>query len=257
MSPSALAGEPGARRVSPLLLLLVILSFFLVFAGVSCNTATTRSTIGSIEASQGVSAAETAQVNACIDGLSGVNILTYSGWQLAFGKDPVIGSVPAACNQSTAAATDTSAANIGPQLLAFLGLISIFLALLFATAGVLGLLAARTRALITAAFAAAAGVLLIVDQLHLRDVLHAKIASTEGSSAPGVLGIASLFNVNAGIGLVVAVAILAVAVLYNLAALIVPPAREAVPTPEPHPPPTLSPPPQASTQAEPPRNGMP
>lgn len=244
MSPAALAGEPGARRVSPLLLLLVILSFFLVFAGVSCNTATTRSAIGSIEASQGVSAAETAQVNACIDGLSGVNILTYSGWQLAFGKDPVIGSVPAACNQSTAAATDTSAANIGPQLLAILGLISVFLALVFAIAGVLGLLAARVRALITAAFAAAAGALLIVDQLHLGDVLHAKIASSQGSSATGVLGIASLFNVNPGIGLVVALVILALAVLYNLAALIVTPASEPVLTPEPpHPAPTLSPPP--------------
>ena len=116
--------------------------------------------------------------------------------------------------------------------------------LLERSAGVLGLLAARARALITAVFAAAAGALLIVDQLHLGDVLHAKIAASQGSSATGVLGIASLFNVNPGIGLVVALAILVLAVLYNLAALIVTPASEPVLTPEPpHPPPTLSTPP--------------
>ena len=39
----------------------------------------------------GDSAAQAAQVNTCINALNGVNILTYSGWQLAFGKDPVIG----------------------------------------------------------------------------------------------------------------------------------------------------------------------
>ncbi|MFZ0181212.1 MAG: hypothetical protein WAL84_15295 [Candidatus Dormiibacterota bacterium] len=242
MSPAALAGEPGARRISPLLLLLVILSFFLVFAGVSCNTETTRSTIGSIEASQGVSAAATAQVNACIDGLSGVNVLAYSGWQLAFGGNPWIGSVPAACQQSGGLPTiDTSSANIGPQLPVMLALVSVALALVFAIAGALGLLAARTRAVITAVFAAAAGALLIVDQLHVRDVLLAKIASSAGSSGPGFLGITSLFSVNPGIGLVLALVILAVAVLYNVAAIIVTPVSEAAQTPEP--PPPLSPPP--------------
>jgi hypothetical protein len=244
VSPAALAGEPGARRVSPLLFLLVILSFFLVFAGVSCNAATIRSTIGSVEASQGASAAQSAQASACVDALGGTNVLAYSGWQLAFGGNPAIGSVPAVCTQSGGLPTlDTSSENIGPQLPAILGLISVFLALVVASSGVLGLLAARTRALITAGFAAAAGALLIVDQLHVRDVLLAKISSSAGSGGPGVLGITSLFSVNPGIGLVVALAILALAVLYNLAALIVTPASEPVLTPEPpHPPPTLSPP---------------
>ena len=36
-------GEPGARRVSPFLFLLVIVCFFLAFAGVSCNTDATKS----------------------------------------------------------------------------------------------------------------------------------------------------------------------------------------------------------------------
>lgn len=244
MRPSALAGEPGARRVSPFLFLLVILSFFLVFAGVSCNTATLRSTIGSIEASQGVSAAESAQESACIDALGGVNVLTYSGWQLAVGGNPGIGSVPGVCKQSGGLPPiDTSSENIGPQLLVILALVSVALALVFAIAGVLGLLTARARALITAIFGAASGALLIVDQIHVRDVLLAKIVSSAGSGPP-VLGIASLFTVNAGIGLVVALVILAIAVLYNLTALVVVPAPAAVVTPEPpHPPPALSPPP--------------
>lgn len=239
MNAASLVGEPGARRVSPFLFLLVILTFFLAFAGVSCNTATTKSALGSIDASQGVSAAEGAQVTACIDALNGVNILTYNGWQLAFGKDPVIGSVPAACNQNNAAGADTSSANIGPQLLAFLALLSVLLGLIFATAGFLGVLAARSRALVTAIFAAGAGALLVLDHFHVRDVLLSKISSSEGSSVPGV-DPASLFNVNPGTGLLVALLILLVALLYNVAALVVgggPPTVATAEPPEPLPPP--------------------
>ncbi len=180
MNLASLAGEPGARRVSPFLLLLVILAFFLVFTGVSCNAAATKSEIASIDASQGLSGAQATQVSECLDAINGVNILTYSGWQLSFGKNPVIGSVPAACNQNNAAGADTSSANIGPQLLAVLALVSIGLALLFASAGLLGLLARRSRASVTAVFAAGAGALLILDQFHVRDVLLAKISSSSG-----------------------------------------------------------------------------
>lgn len=223
MSPRSLVGEPGARRVSPVLLLLVILSFFLVFAGVSCNPTTTRAAISSIDATQGVTGAQAAQVNACVNALGSIDILTYSGWQIAFGKNPAVGSVPAACNQNDAAAADTSSANIGPQFLAFLALISVFLALLTSMLGVLGLIAARSRALVTAIFGAGAGVLLIVDHFHVRDALLSKISSSEGTSIPG-LDPSSLFNINVGIGLIAAVVILAITVVYNLAALIVTPA---------------------------------
>lgn len=243
MRSAALIGEPGARRVSPFLFLLVILSFFLAFTGVSCNTATTRSALGSIDASEGVTAAQGAQVLACINALDGVNILTYNGWQLAFGKDPVIGSVPAACNQNNAAGADTSSANIGPQLLALLALVSVGLGLLIACAGLLGAVAAKSRASVAAVFAGGAGVLLVLDQLHVHDVLIAKITSSEGSSVPG-FDAASLFNINPGTGLVVALAILAITVLYNVAALIVSPAPmvTAIPEPPEPPPPATSPP---------------
>lgn len=247
MSLRSLFGEPGARRVSPLLLLLVILSFFLVFAGVSCNPTATRAAISSIDATQGVTGAQAAQVNACVDALGSTNILTYSGWQIAFGKNPVVGSVPAACNQNNAAGADTSSANIGPQLLAFLALISVFLALLTSILGVLGLMAARTRSLVTAIFAAGAGFLLILDHFHVRDALLSKISSSEGTSIPG-LDPASLFNINVGIGLIAAVVILAVTVVHNIAALIVTPIPAGVgiaDSPE-RPPPEASPPPEQS-----------
>jgi hypothetical protein len=227
VSPRSLFGEPGARRVSPVLLLLVILSFFLVFAGVSCNPTTTRAAISSIDATQGVTGAQAAQVNACVNALGSTNILTYSGWQIAFGKNPVVGSVPAACNQNNAAGADTSSANIGPQLLAFLALISVFLALLTSMLGVLGLMAARSRSLVTAIFAAGAGGLLILDHFHVRDALLSKISSSEGTSIPG-LDPVSLFNINAGIGLIVALVILAVTVVYNVAALIAQPVPAGV-----------------------------
>ncbi len=247
MSPRSLFGEPGARRVSPVLLLLVILSFFLVFAGVSCNPTTTRAAISSIDATQGVTGAQAAQVNACVNALGSTNILTYSGWQIAFGKNPVVGSVPAACNQNNAAGADTSSANIGPQLLAFLALISVFLALLTSMLGVLGLVTARSRSLVTAIFAAGAGGLLILDHFHVRDALLSKISSSEGTSIPG-LDPVSLFNINAGIGLIVALVILAVTVVYNVAALIVKPVPAgvgvAIPDSPERPPPEEPPPPE-------------
>jgi hypothetical protein len=248
---SSAVGEPGARRVSPFLFLLLIFSFFLAFTGVSCNTATTKAALGSIDASAGVTSAQGAEVLACINALNGVNILTYNGWQLAFGKDPVIQSVPAACNQNNAAGTDTSSANVGPQLLAFLALLSIALGLLVSSAGLLGLVAAKSRALASTIFAAGAGVLLILDHFHVRDVLLSKISSSEGSSVPGV-DPASLFNVNPGSGLLVALVILVVLVLYNLAALLIPQPPPDVATTDTPPDLATSDPPEPEPLASPP-----
>jgi hypothetical protein len=242
-----------------MLLLLVILAFFLVFTGVSCNQANTKKALSSIDASQGVTGAQAAQVNACVNSLSGVNILTYSGWQLVFGKDPVVGSIPAPCNQANAAATDTSSANIGPQILAFLALACAVLGLVVSMLGALGLVAARSRALVTAIFSAGAGALLILDQFHVHDVLFSKISSSEGSGTPG-LDPTSLFTVNAGIGLIAALVILGVAVVYNVAALVVTPIpvadatpeAEEIPTPEEPAPDANSPPDEPEQDATPP-----
>ena len=63
--------------------------------------------------------------------LNGVNFVTYDGWALVFGKDPTVASLPAACAVNTGPVTraDAAQANVGPQLLAILGLVCAGLAM--------------------------------------------------------------------------------------------------------------------------------
>ena len=237
-------GVPGARRVSPFLLLLVILTFFLVFAGVSCNTTAAKSAVQSLGGSAGLNAGNTAVVNACLNSLSGVNFLTYSGWELVTGRDPNVNPLPDACDRSGAApASVAHQANIGAQLLAILGLVSVGLAFLVAVAGFLNVLKGRSRALGTAIFGTGTGVLLVLDQVHIRDVLGARIDAAAGTGASG-LSASSFVNVNAGPGLLIALVILAVAVACNLVAIIAGAAPVPVAPPEPpeQPPPAPLPP---------------
>jgi hypothetical protein len=236
-------GEPGARRVSPFLFLLVVVCFFLAFAGVSCNTDATKAGLKSLAGSEGVSSADAAALDTCLDSLNGVNIVSYSGWALVFGKDPTITSLPPSCDTGTAVtANDAAQVNIGPQLLGVLSLVAIGLALLCAIAGAFGIARGRSRAFAAVIFGAGSIALLILDQLHVRDILVSKIATSAGSSVPG-FNVTSYFNVNPGIGLLVAVILLAVAVLYNIGAMIIgDPPRTAVPAPVPEPPPPMPPP---------------
>jgi hypothetical protein len=233
-------GEPGARRISPFLFLLVVVCFFLTFAGVSCNTDAAKSGLQSLSGSAGVSSSDTAAIDNCLDSLNGVNVVSYSGWALVFGKDPTITSLPPACDTGTAVtASDAAQVNLGPQLLGVLGLVAIGLALLCAIAGAFGVARGRSRAFAAAIFGAGSIALLVLDQLHVRDLLIAKIAASAGSSVPGV-SVSSYFNVNFGTGLVIALILLAVAVLYNIVAMIVgdgPVAAVITPVAEPPPPP--------------------
>ncbi len=175
--------------------------------------------------------------------------MSYTGWALVFGKDPTITSLPAACDTGSAVtAADAGQVNIGPQLLGILGLVAVGLALLCAIAGAFGFARGRSRAFAVVIFGTGSIVLLVLDQLHVSDVLLAKIAASAGSSVPG-FNPASYFNVNAGIGLLVAVIVLAVAVLYNIVAMIIGDAPDIgdkasladtgamTPVPEPPPPP--------------------
>jgi hypothetical protein len=236
----------------------VILSFFLAFAGVSCNTTATKSALASISGSQGLSTDQTAALDTCLNSLNGLNILSYSGWQLVFGRNPSLASLPDQCDQSgagsAAGGANTSQANIGPQLLSTLALVSVALGLLFALAGAVGVLKTRSRALVAIIFGAGAAVLLFLDHVHAKDILMSKIAASEGSSIPG-FNASQLFNVNPGPGLIVALTILAVLVVYNLAALIVgaPPVAIAAAETIPPQPPEL----EASVQPGPPRNLIP
>ncbi|HEY6468386.1 MAG TPA: hypothetical protein VI434_01335 [Candidatus Dormibacteraeota bacterium] len=245
----ALLGEPGARRISPFLFLLVVVCFFLAFAGVSCNTDAAKSGLQGLAGAEGVSSADAGAIDSCLDSLKGENVVSYTGWALVFGKDPTITSLPAACDTGTAAtAADAGQVNIGPQLLAVLALVAVGLALLCAIAGAFGVARGRSRAFAAVIFGTGSIVLLVLDQLHVSDVLLAKIAASAGSSVPG-FNPASYFNVNAGIGLVIAVVVLAVAVLYNIVAMIIGDAPDIgdiasvsdttpmTPVPEPPPPP--------------------
>ena len=101
VKPATLIGEPGARRVSPFLFLLAIIGFFLVFTGVSCNTDATKSALRSLGGSAGITSAQSAALDSCLDSLKGVDFVTYNGWALVFGKDPTVVSLPASCEVST------------------------------------------------------------------------------------------------------------------------------------------------------------
>ncbi len=165
--------------------------------------------------------------------------MTYNGWALVFGKDPVVGSLPPACAVNTGPVTraDAAQANVGPQLLAILALVSAGLAMLTELAAFLRATAGRSRAMVAVVFAAGSGVLLVLDQLHVHDIVLDRIAASAGSSVPG-FSPGTYFNVNPGIGLFVALAILAVAVLYNLVALVIGAGPVTVAPAEPQPPPS-------------------
>lgn len=238
MNPRTIFGEPGARRISPFLFLLVVVCFFLAFAGVSCNTDAAKAGLQGIAGSAGVSAPDANALDTCLDSLKGENIVSYSGWELVFGKDPTIASLPAQCDTGTAVtANDAAEVNIGSQLLAILGLVAVGLALVCAIAGVFGVARGRSRAFAAIIFGAGSGVLLVLDQLHVHDILLSKIAASAGSSVPG-FDPTMYFNVNPGIGLVIALILLAVAVVYNVVAMIVGDVPAASPVPAiPEPPP--------------------
>ena len=236
MNPRSVLGEPGARRISPFLFLLVVVCFFLAFAGVSCNTDAAKSGLQSLAGAEGVSGADAGAINSCLNSLNGVNVVSYTGWVLVFGKDPTITSLPPACDTGTAVtSSDAAQVNIGPQLLGILALVAVGLALLCAIAGAFGVARGRSRAFAAVIFGTGSVALLVLDQLHVHDVLVSKIAASAGSSVPG-FNVTSYFNVNPGTGLVIAVILLAVAILYNVGALIIgdAPANGApAPTPEP------------------------
>lgn len=220
MNPRSLVGEPGARRVSPFVFLLVVVCFFLAFAGVSCNTDATKAGVRSLAGAGGLQTSQTSALDTCLDALRNVNVLSYTGWGLVFGSDPSIASLPPACDTGTSvSARDVTQVNLGPQVLAILALVCAGLGLLWAVAGLFEIIRSRSRAIAAISFALATGALLFLDQQHVHDVLLARISASAGASVPG-FSAAAYFNVNPGIGLVIALILLAVAVLSNLGALL-------------------------------------
>lgn len=236
-----------------MLFVAVALCFLLPFGGVSCNTTAAKTLINSAGSSSG--GALVAQAGACVDALNGFNLATYSGVNLAFGTaGSTARTGPAACETGTASTVPSSVqpdsvkTDVQPFILAA-GVVVIAGLLL----SVLLIRRGRMRGLISALSAAVAGGLLIIGQLQVQKQITNKIAAqfssgTASSSLPGGLSInfADYFNVNWAIGALIVIALLAVTLLLNVAAVITGPGAEpSAPEglmPAPSPPPWQPPP---------------
>ncbi len=172
MNPRSLVGEPGARRISPFVFLLVVVCFFLAFAGVSCNTDATKAGVRSLAGTGGLQTSQTSALDTCLDALRNVNMLSYTGWALVFGQDPSIPSLPPACDTGTSvSAREPHPGESRPPGLchARAGLRRVGVAL--GRCGVFGIIRPRSRAIAAISFAVATGALLFLDQQHVHDVL--------------------------------------------------------------------------------------
>ena len=168
---AAVVKDPAPRLVSPLLFILAGLCFLLPFAGVSCNTTAVKPEIASLsELGGATSAAEQRAENACLDGLNGFDLWTYTGLNLAAGSDPkVAASEPAACNNLSAAAGGTvsttpsraSDVNVGVQPLILVAVAAMVLGLL------LSLFRYAIRGLVVAVLAIGAIALLFLASTNL------------------------------------------------------------------------------------------
>ncbi|MGD0834149.1 MAG: hypothetical protein ABSA40_06950 [Candidatus Dormibacteria bacterium] len=217
VSMGAAVKEPVRRVVSPIFFILAGLCFLLPFAGVSCNTAALRSE-ASIGQELGGSASSSSQaLNACLDGLSNVNLVTYSGVNLVAGSSPtVVTAVPPSCSafsQANGGSVSTSPgagsqANLGIQWLLLIALAAMLVGLLLS----LGRFA--VRGLAVAACAAVAVTLLLVNQAQVSSEFLAKL--DQGSTSAALFN--NYFNVNVGIGAILAIVALALVILYELAA---------------------------------------
>jgi hypothetical protein len=212
--------DPAPRVFSPVFFILAGLCFLLPFAGVSCNTAALKSGASISQELGGSGSADNQAMNACLNSLTNVNLVTYSGVNLVAGSSPTVTTkLPAGCSTysretggSTTATTDPSQANLGIQWLLLIALAAMLAGLLLS----LGRFA--LRGLAVAACAAGAIILLVVNQGQVSSEFLEKIDQGSGSAAL----LNGYFNVTMGIGAILAIVALAIAVLYNLAAELAP-----------------------------------
>jgi hypothetical protein len=247
---AAVVKDPAPRVISPILLVLAGLCFLLPFAGVSCNTAPASAELRSLSSiSQALgggalSSSDTRALTGCLNSLNSYTVATYSGLDLAAGSAPSAASgTPGGCSAFSATAgspsppTSAAAAQIaiGVQPLLLVALAAMLLGLL------VSLFRFVLRGVVVAVAATAAIILLLVEQAQMSSQILDRITQSAfgALSLPGgsilagpkptpdiisnIEGVGSgFFRVSVGIGLILAVAALGVAVLYNLAAQLVP-----------------------------------
>ncbi len=235
LQPAGALGEPVARKISPALFFLVIICFLLPFASVSCNTDTVKAKMGPRLSSLGGSSSDTASLNHCLDAYKSTSLITYSGINLLVGSDPKVNDTPPACKEtgtasSTPPTSKPSEVNVGMQPLALLAFIAILVGLAF------GAFKLPLRSIVVAVLAACGGALLFAEQGHLTSAIPDKLMASGGGSGslPG-FSITDFIQVSAGTGYLLALGLLAIAIIYNLAVfgigrLAVVPATPATPS---------------------------
>ena len=164
-----------------------------------------------------------AELDRCINALQNVDVISYSGFSLAFGQAPgVLSTPPQACPQSSQLPSSGGVipsgdqAKIGVQPLALTAFIAIVLALLMAALTFLRVLRGPLRAFLSTLLAMIAFAMVLLEQAHVQTAILDRInAQATTSGAP--FSIASYFIIDNGIGYIVALIALGIAALYNAA----------------------------------------
>lgn len=214
--------ERTVRRISPLFFVGAIICFFFTFAGASCNTDAARTTLKGIQGIGGVAGgANSATIDKCLNALQGVDIATYSGFNLVFGTAPTIVNSPRDCPRNTITSLpgggllkSANEVNLGVQPLAVAAFAAIALGLLVSEFGFFALLRPPMRGVLTTLLAVAGLVLLVVEQAHLQGAITDKISTvTAGTGA--AFNTSSYFFVSNGMAYYAALAVLGLGALYN------------------------------------------
>ena len=221
MKLDAIVTEPTSRRISPAFFVIALACFFFTFAGVSCNTSAAKQTLSAASSLTG-GAAQSAQLNACLDSLQGVNLFSYSGINFVLGSAPnQLANPPGSCGTSQSSlgrsgSISSDAISVGVQPLALAGFIAIALAILWAVAGLLLRTSTRRHFALLGGLGLIALITLVINQTHAPTVILDKVSSAAaGQGAP--FSLTDFFVVNTGIAAYVALAMVSVAFIHATA----------------------------------------
>ncbi len=223
MKLDAVVTEPAARRISPAFFVIALACFFFTFAGVSCNTSAAKQTLSAAASLTG-GAAQSAELNTCLDSLQGVNLFSYSGFNFVLGSAPSqLTTAPVSCRagQSTlgrSASISSDAVSLGVQPLALTAFIAIALAILWNAIGLLRRTPTRRQFPVLGGFALIGFITLLINQAQAPSlILDRSRTVAAGQGAP--FSLTDFFVVNAGIAVYVALAMVGAAFLHATAVM--------------------------------------
>jgi hypothetical protein len=216
--------QRSVRGVSPILLVLAALCFLLPFVGVSCNTSAGGAALGSAlsQAGGAGNSGNAAAVTSCLQGLSGRDLVTYSGVNLLTGGTPAAATSIPGCDTGSASASSSASstvskdAGIGVQPLMVVAL------LLIAVGIIAALLRAPGRAVIAGGAALVAAVLIVINNSTVHTPILNKLTSSAGGASisslglTGGLGLENFFSIHAAIGFILILVALFLALAANV-----------------------------------------